>query len=144
MTVIRGSCVAFYQQGLLLRGESGAGKSDLALRLLDAGAVLVADDYVAVEPADGGLNAKAPEAIRGLLEVRGLGILSGFETATARLVAVVDLVAPANVDRHPEPGQTQILGVPLPCFRFAPFEASAAAKVRVAVALATGKLKRSP
>jgi hypothetical protein len=62
--------------GILLVGRSGAGKSDLALRLMALGAELVADDRSDIFVARGRLMAKSPAAIAGLLEVRGVGILS--------------------------------------------------------------------
>jgi len=55
-------------QGVLLRGPSGAGKSDLALRLIDAGAILVADDRVDVFIKGGVAFARAPANIAGLME----------------------------------------------------------------------------
>ncbi len=56
---------------MLLLGASGAGKSNLLLRLIDRGFVLVADDQVEID----GHSASAPAALAGLIEVRGLGIL---------------------------------------------------------------------
>ncbi len=68
---LHASCVARDGSAVLLTGPAGAGKSDLALRLIDRGFVLVADDQVIVE--DG--CARAPEALAGLIELRGLGLL---------------------------------------------------------------------
>ena len=69
---------------VLLLGPAGAGKSDLLLRLIDRGFILVADDQVLVENG----IARAPEALAGLLEVRGLGIfrLPCLPQARLRLV----------------------------------------------------------
>lgn len=72
---IHASCVAIGNKGVLLLGKSGAGKSDLALRLIDDGARLVADDRVLLFLKNGTLNARAPDTIRGLLEIRGVGIV---------------------------------------------------------------------
>ena len=72
---IHASCVAIGGKGILLLGPSGCGKSDLALRLIDEGARLVSDDRTILFLAKGALHAKAPASIRGLLEVRGLGII---------------------------------------------------------------------
>jgi HPr kinase/phosphorylase len=141
MVRVRGTCISIDGYAVLLRGPSGAGKSDLALRLIDAGGELVADDYtdIAVGGAThgGGLVAMAPTPIRGMLEVRGLGIMRIRACPSAALVAVVDLVPAAEIDRMPEPEKVQILDVSLPCFRLFAFEASAAAKVRLVVRLAT-------
>lgn len=72
---IHASCVAIGNKGVLLLGRSGAGKSDLALRLIDGGARLVADDRVLLFLKGGALHARPPETIRGLLEIRGVGIV---------------------------------------------------------------------
>jgi len=89
---------------VVVRGPSGAGKSDLALRLLDRGFRLVADDQVVVHPRAGQVEASAPPALRGLLEVRGLGIVGVPVVDGAVTVAlVVDLVPGGPVERLPEP-----------------------------------------
>ena len=75
--------------GVLLLGESGAGKSDLALRLIADGALLVADDYTVVEVANDSLHASAPSPIVGLIEARGVGIVSApVKRATILRLAV--------------------------------------------------------
>ncbi|MHA1114324.1 MAG: HPr kinase/phosphorylase, partial [Alphaproteobacteria bacterium] len=76
MTLVHATCVSLWGAGILLRGPSGSGKSDLALRLIDGGAVLVADDQVSLELRDGGLFASPPAATAGKLEVRGVGIVT--------------------------------------------------------------------
>lgn len=70
---VHASCVAIGGRGVLLVGPSGSGKSDLALRLIDGGAELVADDRVALRLADGRPVADAPPALAGLLEIREIG-----------------------------------------------------------------------
>jgi serine kinase of HPr protein (carbohydrate metabolism regulator) len=138
MVRVRGTCICIDGHAVLLRGASGSGKSDLALRLIDGGGELVADDYTDVEQGAGGLVAMAPASIRGLLEVRGFGVIKVDACSSAMLVAVIDLVPLSDVDRMPEPQRVQILEALLPCFRLFAFESSAAAKVRLAVRLATG------
>ncbi len=118
--------------------SSGAGKSDLALRLIGAGAHLVADDYTCVRRDGERLLASAPERIAGLLEVRGVGILSFPALRNVRVAMVIDLVASDAVPRLPAAETRMIAGVPLPLLRIAPFENAAALKVRLAVRLATG------
>jgi HPr kinase/phosphorylase len=88
---IHASCVAIGAQGVLLVGKSGTGKSDLALRLIDAGARLVADDRSILFVAKGALHARAPESIKGLLEIRGLGIVSVPVRRIAKIALVVRL-----------------------------------------------------
>jgi serine kinase of HPr protein (carbohydrate metabolism regulator) len=122
-----------------LQGPSGAGKSDLALRLLDSGSQLVSDDYVRIEAEDGALFAAPPPTIAGLLEVRGLGILSVPFIERAPLNAIVTCVEPELVPRLPESQTAKLHGISLPLYALSPFEPSAAAKLRALMrALATG------
>ena len=139
---VHATCVALRHgrtwRAVLLRGRPGAGKSDLALRLIDAGARLVADDRTALARAGGAVIARAPASIAGLLEVRGLGIRRlphGRLLARARVVLLVDLVPPAEIERLPEPAHEALLGVDLPVLKLTAFEASSCAKLRLAVAM---------
>ena len=88
---IHASCVAIGKAGVLLLGKSGAGKSDLALRLIDQGAVLVADDRTLVWVEKDALHARAPSTIKGLLEIRGLGIVASPVRAKIRVLLAVRL-----------------------------------------------------
>jgi hypothetical protein len=102
MVNIHAGCVAIGRAGILLLGKSGAGKSDLALRLIDGGAELVADDRSELYVARGRLCARAPASIAGLIEVRGLGVIAlPFRAhATVALAVMVGEYA----KRLPEPG----------------------------------------
>ena len=131
--LVHGTAVAIGGEAVLLRGPSGAGKSDLALRLIDAGAQLVADDQVELRRAGDTIRAAAPAAISGLIEVRGLGILRLPPPVQARLALIADLVAAASVERLPQAATEEILGCRLPRLLLSPFEASAAAKLRLAL-----------
>lgn len=134
MTRVHASCVAIDGRGVLLRGPSGSGKSDLALRLIDAGARLVADDQTELTAADGEVIAAPPTSLAGLMEVRGLGVVrmpDHAERAPVRLV--IDLVPAAEVERMPAPASVTLAGIALPRLALAPFEASAPAKVRLAL-----------
>ena len=128
MLTLHASCVSIDGVALLLRGASGAGKSDLALRLLDAGAALVADDQTCLQCEDGLLMASAPERLRGLLEIRGLGPVRMPAAAPAPVALLLDLVPLREVPRLPEPRYESILDVTLPCLSLYPFEASAPIK----------------
>jgi HPr kinase/phosphorylase len=88
---IHASCVAIGAAGVLLLGPSGAGKSDLALRLIDEGAKLVADDRTILFIGQGALHARAPASIKGLLEIRGLGIIKQPVRARVKIALVVRL-----------------------------------------------------
>ncbi|MBV9522666.1 MAG: HPr kinase/phosphatase C-terminal domain-containing protein [Alphaproteobacteria bacterium] len=133
MVLIHGTCVEIDGVGVLLRGPPGSGKSDLALRLLEGGARLVADDQTELRRHGAEIIASAPVAIAGRLEIRGVGILAVPATAAAPLGLVVDLVPAACIERLPEPQCCRYLDRPLPLLLLAPFEASAAAKLRAAL-----------
>lgn len=133
MTCLHATCVALGDSGVLLRGEPGSGKSDLALRLLDAGGYLVADDQVLVRRSANAVIAQAPASLRGLLEVRGLGIVRAPARSEVQVSLVVDLTPTGQSDRLPAPGRCSIEGIALPQLQIAPHHASAAAVVRVAV-----------
>ena len=127
---LHASCAARDGTGVLLIGPSGSGKSDLLLRLLDHGFSLVADDRVDLD----GDIARAPESLAGLLEVRGLGILTLPFTASARVVLAVAL---ERGERMPEP--EWLLGLPL--VRVDPALASAPARVAAAWRCSLGTIK---
>lgn len=137
MLTIHATCVAIADAAVLLRGPSGAGKSDLALRLIDAGAALVADDQTRLQNDGNRLIASAPPALRGLLEIRGLGPVSQPYLAAAPVALLIDLVPRADVPRLPEPQFETFLDIALPRLSLHAFDASSAAKVRIAVARAT-------
>lgn len=134
MILVHGTTVTLEGEGVLLRGPSGSGKSDLAIRLIDGGARLVADDQTELRRAADRLIARAPASIAGRMEVRGVGILRVPTVPSAPLRLVIDLVAPDRVDRLPEPQFCEYLECSLPLLAVAPFEASAPAKVRFALA----------
>lgn len=124
---------------MLFRGPSGAGKSDLVLRLIGRGWQLVADDQVMLT----GEDVSAPPALRGMLEIRGLGIFTALPVAeNARLRLVVDLAARADVPRLPEPTLWQSPAGAVPRITLHAFEASACDKVIYALSAATGRLQQ--
>ncbi len=133
MSCYHASCIAVDGFGVLIRGAPGIGKSDLAIRLLDGGGKLVADDQVLVSGASGLLLASAPETLRGLVEVRGLGIVRAPVMPEARLALIIDLVPDGQNERMPLPDHCVVEGIPLPRIRITPHHASAAAVVRLAV-----------
>jgi serine kinase of HPr protein (carbohydrate metabolism regulator) len=133
MTLLHATCVNLNSGGILLRGPSGVGKSDLALQLIDQGARLVADDYVALSADDGRLVGATPHTIRGLLEVRGVGVMEVPTSTSVHIRLVVDLVTDGEVPRLPEPGLAELEGVAVPRITLSAREASATAKIRLAL-----------
>ena len=88
--------------GVLIRGPSGAGKSTLALTLLQQGARLVADDRVHLSVCHGRVVAAGPAALRGLIELRGRGLLHVAAEHSAVVRLVIDYVAEDALARMPE------------------------------------------
>ena len=116
------TCVAVDGRAVLVHGDPGTGKSSLALALIDRGAVLVGDDGVALEARDGALSASPPPNIRGLLEVRNVGLLE-FPVTEARVALAVTL--DPDAPRLPDgPGTMRLLGIDVPHFALFPAEAA--------------------
>ncbi len=140
---VHGTTVAFDGAGVLLRGPSGSGKSDLALRLIELGWRLVADDRTRLDVEGGRLVASAPPALHGLLEVRGVGILPVASLARAPLGLVIDLVGREAEPRLPEDLLTDDLPLAIRRIALWPFAASTPLKVRLALGDAcAGSVKR--
>jgi len=134
---IHASCIAVGRHGVLLLGASGSGKSDLALRLIDQGAVLVADDRTILYMEKGLLHARAPASIKGLLEVRGLGIVKLQSRANVRVSLAVRLgreTARLPAPRFYEPPQPLSPKSGVPEILLNGRRASAPAKIRTALA----------
>ena len=129
---LHATCVAIAGRALLIEGRSGAGKSDLALRLIDRGATLVSDDYTRLTRSGDALIASAPETIRGRMEVRGLGIVE-FDTidqVPVGLLLAIDeqpLRLPLSYDIR------RIAGIAVPVVAIAALEASAPIKAELAL-----------
>ena len=107
--LMHASCVAVSGRAVLITGPSGSGKSALALALMAHGADLVADDQTALTLQDGLLTASAPPTLRGLIEARGVGILSAPALPQAQVVLVADL-SQAERDRLPPRRKVTLLG----------------------------------
>ena len=142
--LVHATAIAVGDRAALIRGPSGSGKSDLALRCLTLPAtpplwplraMLVADDQVRVTRAGQTLSIAPPPTIAGLIEVRGVGIVAVDHAPSARLALCVTLVGPdvrpgEEIARLPDEDESvEILGVHVPHMRLRPFEASAAAKL---------------
>ncbi len=116
-----------------MRARPGGGKSDLAFRLVNNGARLVADDQVELSNENGAVMARAPENLKGALEVRGLGVASVPHVDRAPVALVVDLVEADEVERLPEERSVEIAGAALPVIALAAFEASTEDKILLAL-----------
>jgi HPr kinase/phosphorylase len=128
---LHASCVWWRGRGILVRGRSGSGKSTLVLRLLEAGAWLVADDLVQLHAEDGILVAEAPQP-HGHLEVRGLGLFRLVSLPRCPVHLLVRATA-IRGERLPEPVTTSICGVRLPEVAVDPGSPAAAARLGLAL-----------
>ena len=138
--------------GVLITGAPGAGKSSLALQLIDAPgtglgtelmtAQLVADDQVYLwrETTTSTLYGKAPTSISGLLEIRGVGIVSIAHVTQCQLHLVVRLSENEDAERLPEHPQNQveILGQSIPVVDIFAGDGAAIARIRAAVNTVSG------
>ena len=117
---LHGTAVILGEKGVLITGRSGAGKTALALGLIEhwrgrgCFARLVADDQCLARIAGGRLNLEAPPAIQGLVEVYGLSPVPCPAESRAVIDLVVRLVESAMAPRYQEPGEETIAGVPVP------------------------------
>lgn len=117
---------------ILIRGTSGSGKSDLALRLIDRGATLISDDIVIVTRQGESLLLNSPTKLAGKLEVRSLGILEYDHISGIALKLIIDLTE--YPDRFPLDQQIgNLLGIAVPSCTLNAKEASAAIKVELAL-----------
>ena len=129
------------EAGILILGESGSGKSDLVLRLIERGAQLVADDRSELFVENGALIARAPASLAGLIEVRGVGIIALPFAAKTRIAVAVELVDAGKVPRLPRqefyrtPSELTLAAhAAPPLIRVCARESSASAKISLAAA----------
>lgn len=143
MTLIHASAIALAGKAVLVVGPSGSGKSQLALRLIQRGAWLVADDQTILTPEDGEIWASCPPSIAGKLEIRGVGVVAAPHQSEAAIRLVLDLDPAARPDlaalRMPEirrwmppPGLENLR--PIPCVPFDAARPDAAEAVVAALA----------
>ena len=116
--------------GLLIIGESGIGKSDLALRMIDSGAMLIADDVTICKKINNFIYLFSPEETKGLLEVREIGIITVPFIENIKLSLVIQLINEENI-RYPENENCLILGIKVPKIKIYGKNSSAVAKIKV-------------
>jgi serine kinase of HPr protein (carbohydrate metabolism regulator) len=127
---LHASCIAIDGRAVLIRGPSGSGKSDLALRLIDRGAALVSDDYTIVRRNGDRLAASAPPNITGLIEIRGVGLVPMPFEIDVPIALVISIAE--EIDRMPEDLETEVIaGVCVPHCVIVALEASAPIKVEI-------------
>ena len=129
---LHATAVALDGRAVLISGPSGSGKSDLALRMIDRGFVLVSDDRTIIRKEGTRLIASAPETIKGKLEVRGVGIVEMEHQNNLPVALVVELTR--DIQRMPDENRERmILGIAIPLVNIDAMTASAPSKVAVAL-----------
>ena len=130
--MLHASTVALGGRAVVISGPSGSGKSDLALRLLDRGFVLVSDDQTLVHRDGERLIASPPPTIAGKLEIRGIGIVEMTHVEDVPVALLVELAS--DIERLPDDSRMRpIMGVHVPLVGIDAMAASAASKVVLAL-----------
>lgn len=131
MINIHATLISLKEKGVLITGKSGAGKSDVALRMImEKNALLVADDRVNLENIGGKLYGCAPQEIAGLLEVRNVGIVQFDFKPKSEIVLCVELCADRKeLERLPDDEYVDFLGVSLIKLKLYPFDCSILCKI---------------
>lgn len=130
---VHASCVSLEGHAVLIAGQSGSGKSDLALRLLDRGFELVSDDQTVIKKSGERLMAAPPPNIEGKLEIRGIGIIDMPHVRDVPVALIVDLAS--DIRRLPDDDSRQrpLLGIQIPLIMVDAMTASAPSKVALAL-----------
>ena len=127
---IHSTSVVIDDNGVLILGDSGSGKSDLALRLIDSGATLISDDISICRKNSNNIYLYCPPEIKGLLEVREIGIITVPFVERIKLRLVVNLKRNNN-ERFPKDSFFRILGIKIPIINIEGKNSSAVAKIKV-------------
>ena len=125
------TAVTYCGFGILIRGPSGSGKSDLALRLIDDGAGLVADDQVVIKAVGQELYLSPPDSLSGLIEVRGVGVIKIEYVSDIRLCLIVELDPRNEIQRIPKIKEELIKKILVPVINMYAFESSVLAKIKI-------------
>ena len=127
---LQATSVAIEDNGVAIFGDSGSGKSDLALRLIDSGATLISDDITVFSKLEKNINLFGIENTKGLLEVREVGIITVPYVEGIKLKLVVRLTDKV-IERIPKKNQINLLGLKFPKLEINGKNSSSVAKVKV-------------
>lgn len=133
MALKHASCVELNGKGILIFGASGSGKSDLALRIMDAGGKLVSDDYVELSEKSQQIVATTAPNIEGMIEVRGVGLMQVEYKAQTVLALALVLTEREKIERLPETEYFEYGTAKVPLYKFDPFSLSAISKIKMLI-----------
>lgn len=115
---IQATAVSYKNQAILIQGIAGVGKTTLALRLIERGSYLIGDDVVEIFIKNNKLFCKSKEKLKGIVEVRELGLLGGFKVAKPAPVLCVIQLHKKATERLPKSKTISLLGKKIPVFDF--------------------------
>ena len=141
MDLFYGTAVLYCGFGILIRGPSGSGKSDLALRLIDDGADLIADDQVIIKSVGEILQLSSPDKISGLIEIRGVGVVRIKYVSGVPLGLILDINPRKKLKRMPITKKELIGNISIPVITIDAFESSAVAKIKVFIQFLGNEIK---
>ena len=135
------TAVAYHSFGILIRGPSGSGKSDLALRLIEDGANLISDDQVNIQAVKKQLYLSPPDNIAGLIEVRGFGVIKIKSVRDINLRLIVDLDPSSTTERTPIMKEESIKNIMVPVVSLKAFENSILARIKLIIGYLEKKIE---
>ena len=135
MINIHATTISYKNKGIMIVGDSGSGKSDLALRMImQKRAKLVADDRTEIEIKKGKIYAYCPTNIKDMIEVRGVGVMSMKAKKSTRVSLVVELVDDIKkIERIPQKETFFFADATVEKIKLYPFEISAIDKLVIKV-----------
>ncbi len=115
---IQATAISYKNQAILIQGPAGIGKTTLALSLIEKGAVLLGDDVVEIFIKNNKLFCKAKEKLKGVVEVKGLGLIRGFKVSKPVPVLCVIRLQKKHSERLPKQRTVLLHNKKIPVFNF--------------------------
>lgn len=143
MKTVYGNCIDFDGNGIIILGKSSMGKSDLTYRLIENhGANLVSDDHIIIEKEENNLIAKTVENIKGLIEIRNIGIIKISHIEKTKIKLIIELEKQENLERMPEDEFLEIDGIKIKKIKLDAFEQSTELKIITALKIELGVIEK--
>ena len=115
---IGATAISYQKNAILIQGPSGIGKTSLALQLVERGARFIGDDVVEIFLKNNRLYCKAKEKLKGVIEVRGLGLVGGLKVARPAPVLCLIRLHKKPTERLPKQKTISLLNKKIPVFDF--------------------------